>query len=196
MKLLEKQKEQKSRLKKQTTVIAANNGAKLLPVKPESNFPNLTVVIQNENRFIQTNKPSEVENEKKVTEVVKSPPVTKVPANKVLITTTNISLAKKVLVKNAMAQATDAVKAGVAASAAVAVAVSVKPLLAKPAQDSSTVPGEQSLNNATESNDTEEETKPASMTLAMFAKKTPKVKASLLANYIKRYKTHGFVIIL
>lgn len=187
MKLLEKQKEQKSRLKNQTTVIAANNVIKLLPTKPESNFPNLTVVIQNENRFIQTNKPSETENEKKLAEVVKSLPVTKVPVNKVLVTTTNISLAKKVLVKNAMAQATDAVKVGAAA-------VPVKPLLAKPAPDSSPVPGEQSLNNTPETNDTED-SKPTSMTLAMFAKKTPKVKASLLANYIKRYKTHGFVII-
>lgn len=35
---------------------------------------------------------------------------------------------------------------------------------------------------------------PTPMTLAMFAKKTPKVKASLLANYIKRYNSHGFVI--
>lgn len=187
MKLLEKQKEQKSRLKNQTIAIAPNNAIKVLPAKPESNFPNLTVVIQNENRFIQTNKPSEVENEKKVTEVVKSIPLAKVPSNKILVTTTNISLAKKVLVKNAMAQATDAVKAGATTA--------VKPHLAKPTPDSSSVPDEQSLNNTSESNDTED-SKPTSMTLAMFAKKTPKVKASLLANYIKRYKTHGFVIIL
>ncbi|XP_055313430.1 uncharacterized protein LOC129574883 [Sitodiplosis mosellana] len=171
MKLLEKQKEQKSRVKNQATV-----AAKPLPAKPETNFPNLTVVVQNENRFIQTNKSTEVEVDKNVTEVIKAPLVTKVPSNKIVGTnTSNTSLAKKVLVKNAMAQATDAVKVA-----------AVKAAVATPVQVSS----EQPLNSVADSNAITE-SKPASMTLAMFAKKTPKIKASLLANYIKRYKNHG-----
>lgn len=172
MKLLEKQKEQKSRIKNQMTV------ATLQP-KSESKFPNLTVVLQNENRSIQTNKASEIENDNKVTELPKTPFVTKVPANKIVgATTTNTSLAKKVLVKNAMAKTTDSVKVAVA-----------KPTVAPPVQ----VASERPLKIAAVSSVTTE-SKPTSMTLAMFAKKTPKVKASLLANYIKRYNSHGFVI--
>lgn len=172
MKLLEKQKEQKSRMKNQMTV------ATLQP-KSESKFPNLRVVLQNENRSIQTNKASKIENDNRVTELPKAPLFTKVPSNKIVAaaTTTNTSLAKKVLVKNAMAKTTDSVKMAVA-----------KPTVATPVQ----VTSEGASKIAADSSVTTE-SKTTSMTLAMFAKKTPKVKASLLANYIKRYNSHGFV---
>lgn len=171
MKQLEKQKEQKSRLQKETT---ANTQSLPAPAKTESNYPSLTVVIQNENRFIQTIKPTEVENDTKA-EVAKIPLVTKLPTNKPVVTSSNTSLAKKVLVKNAMAQATD-----VAKLAAV-----------KPAIQTAPVSAEQSENKGTA--DATAESKPALMTLAMFEKKTPKARAALFANYIKKYKNHGFV---
>lgn len=182
MKLLEKQKEQKSRMKKQTI----DSTPESLPVKPDSNYPKLTVVIQNENRFIQTNKAVAEENDAKPIEEIKVPAVTKVLTNKLLSTTSNTSLAKKVLVKNAMAQATDIPKLSVIKSTNVTPAIALSP-----------VTGEQSLNSAADSQSTTTtttESKPISTTLAIIEKKSPKDRASLLANYIKKYQNHGCVI--
>lgn len=168
MKLLEKQKEQKSRLNMQQPVAKVNSTQS---AKNESNFPSLTVVVQNDNRFIQTNKSMDMENDAKVDELPKMPLALKTQMSKIPSTISNTSLAKKVLMKNAMAQATDS---------------SLKSSSSSPVKAT-----EQSTNN--EKNLTNE-TKPLSMTLEMFSKKTPKAKATMLANYVKRYKNHGFVL--
>lgn len=190
MKLLEKQKELKSRLKEQGTVVKA------LPVKNESNFPSLTVVVQNENRFIQT----DAEKEKKSPELIKATIVNKVVTSKPAVLSPNTSLAKKVLVKNAMDSlilakvVSEPAPSSDSNATATATAVTVKPTVAPSAQAVSSVEGEQKPNNVTESISESESMKPSTMSLEMFAKKTPKIKASILANYVKRYTSHGFVV--
>lgn len=165
MKLLEKQKEQKSRIKSETASLT-------LQPKSESKCPNIPVAVS-----IQNNKAPEIEYDNKVMESPKPPLITKVPSNKIVgATTTNTSLAKKVLVKNAMIKTKDSVKVAAA-----------KPPVAAPEQ----VASERKFKTASDSIVT---SKLTSMTLATFAKNTPKVKVSVLANYIKRYNSQGFVI--
>lgn len=181
MKLLEKQKEQKSRLKEQSL--------NALPPKTESNFPSLTVVIQNDSRFIQT----ETDTDKKSSELIKAPIVTtKVATNKTSNSSPNTSLAKKVLVKNAIdslistkianesAQTIESAANGSAFKSITTTAASVQ-----------AISSEQKVNNGTETKD-ETESK-TSISLEIFAKKTPKFKASILANYVKKYNSHGYV---
>lgn len=176
MKLLEKQKEQKSRLKneQQQPALPTALVTTVPPAAAEGSFPSLTVVIQNESRIIQTNKaPSVIDDngDKKPLELMKT-----VNA-KSSLTASNVSLAKKVLVKNAM--------------------------------DSLNTPTvTNDLKRSTDNNEKEDvkneptptpasalgaKAKPTAMSLAMFAKKTPKVRATVLANYVKKYRNQGFV---
>lgn len=193
MKQLEKQKEQKSRLKQQqqtgTTV------TKIVPIKSDANFPSLTVVVQNENRFIQT-KGSDVVGDKKIGDSIKIANGNKTnpsQTSKTVLPASNTSLAKRVLMKNAMdslvsskvtselTQASD--RKGSAATDAATVPPHVLP----------SVQGEQPSSSASEENPTTDTKSTTTMTLATLVKKTPKVKATVLANYVKRYRNHGFV---
>lgn len=185
MKLLEKQKEQKSRL----ATKASKNG---------SNFPSLTVIVQNENRFIQPNNPNDTDCDKNASEPIK-PLVVKVATTKPLTPITNTSLAKKVLVKNAIdtlvsTRVNIELKQDASSSTQIP---AVKPAVTVPIQVLSPVQSvEQPSSSANETKPSISTiSKPTSMSLADFAKATPKIRASMLANYVKRYKTHGFVLV-
>lgn len=192
MKLLEKQKEQKSRLKSQEPSSALPAA---VPAPVESNFENLTVVIQNENRTIQTNKalPTVDDTDKNPSQVLKvANNAVASASNKSPSIASNTSLAKKVLVKNAIdslntPKVTDNSKHPAHDIAKLA---SVKPSNAALAtQPKKTAPAPAS----TDGKETTAKAKPIVMSLAMFAKKTAKERAIVLANYVKRYRTQGFV---
>ncbi|XP_031630550.1 uncharacterized protein LOC116345385 [Contarinia nasturtii] len=175
IKLLEKQKDQKSR-KRQTSITSVN-----VPTsKPESNFPSLTVVVQNDNRFIQTNKTSELEDvTKSPVEVIKIPTVIKVSTTK---TPTVTSLAKKVLVKNAMAQATDA-------NAKISTVKSAATTSTTPMQIAT--PPEQTVASTSADIVLTTQSKPVPSTGNTITKKAPTMTATTLANYVVRYKNYG-----
>lgn len=199
MKQLEKQKEQKSRLKQQQQT--GSTVAKIVPIKTDANFSTLTVVVQNENRFIQT-KGSDAESDKNANDTIKISNGNKMnqcQTNKPILPTPNKSLAKRVLVKNAMdslvsskasnelTQASDPkIPAAKDATATAAAAASA------PAHVLPSVHGEQSSSSASEDKSTTD-TKSTTMTLATLAKTEPKVQASVFATYVKRYRNHGFV---
>lgn len=164
MKLLEKQKEQKSRLKNEQSSLG-----QAVPATIENDFENITVVIQNENRTIQTNKPMPTDDtEKNPSNLLKS---IKTP-----LTASNTSLAKKVLVKNAI----DSLTAPSAPN-------TVK-LPSAAAQSKKNEPAK-----ASDGKESVAKSKPTAMSLAMFEKKAPKERAIVLANYVKRYHAQGFV---
>lgn len=168
MKLLEKQKEQKSR----TTESQSPQTVQVPPAKTDVNFPSLTVIVQND-RFVQ--------NEKNPMAIDKP----KILLNQSKTTTNssvNKSLAKHVLVKNTIENLISE-EAKLAAKAE-AKEITTNALLS--------VQIEQKTNSATSENLTEETTS-TSISIAMLAKKTPKVKATVLANYEKRYHNHGYV---
>lgn len=180
MKLLEKQKEQKSRLKNehQQPALATALVTTVLPAAVESSFPSLTVVIQNENRIIQTNKAPPViddNGDKKPLELMKA-----VNA-KSSLTASNVSLAKQVLVKNAMDSLnTPTVTNDLKRSTDNNEKADVKnELTPTPTPTIASASGAKA--------------KPTAMSLATFAKKTPKVRATVLANYVKKYRNQGFV---
>lgn len=188
MKMLEKQKEQKSRQGKPEET--PSTALKPQPPKAESNFSNLTVVVQNENRIIQTTKSADTDVEMKSTEPIKTTTINKVPINKTPLSMLNTSLAKRVLVKNAI----DILNTPKPSSDSSAKSAVVKTPISAPS--ASVLPSVQS--KQTPANAVSEPTadsKSTSMSLAAFAKKTPKVRASVLANYVKRYRNHGCVSI-
>lgn len=194
MKLLEKQKEQKSRQSNDTSTPSV---LKTITPKTKANFSSLKVTVQNENRFIQTEKTSDSDNGgmETASDTSKiSTAINKVPTTKTLTpTSTNTSLAKRVLVKNAIDSlistkvADDETKVDVKVEKEPA----AKPAIAASVQTS--VTNEQPSNSASENNGTAE-TKPAPLSLEMFAKKPAKVKASVLANYVNKYRSHGYVL--
>lgn len=173
MKLLEKQKEQKSRLKIQQQPTLPTH-ANAVPTAVESNFASLTVVVQNESRIIQTNKAVPMDDtDKKPSDVMKI-------ANKNTSTALNVSLAKKVLVKNAM-DSLNTPKVTISTDNDEKLEMKNEP---KPTQTITTASGDREIGA---------KAKPTAMSLAMFAKKTPKVRATVLANYVKKYRNQGFV---
>lgn len=127
------------------------------PAKTDVNFPKITVVLQNEGRFVQTHSAAG-ESDKNANDAVK---IVSSPAS-------NTSLAKRVLVKNAIETLNSNVTSEKIASA--------------PANEAEAA-------NSTQTADS----KSTSASLAMFVKKTPKVRASIFANYEKRYRNHGLV---
>lgn len=177
MKLLEKQKEQKSRLKiDQPQVKLSTTHA-----KPVENF---TVVVQNENRTIQTSTAVPMDDgDKNPLDLVK------VVNKSSLTVASNASLAKKVLEKNAMDSlntptVTDEPKRSTDNEEKLGVNNEPKLTLTTPTQATTTVPDDK---------ESGAKAKPTAMSLAMFAKKTPKVRATILANYVKKYRNQGFV---
>lgn len=194
MKLLEKQKEQKSRQSNDTSTPSV---LKTTTAKTKANFSSIKVIVQNENRFIQTEKTSDSDNggTETTSDTSKiSTAINKVPATKTLTPTSNTSLAKRVLVKNAIDSlistkvADDETKVDVKVEKEPA----AKPAIAASVQTS--VTNEQPSNSASENNGNAE-TKPAPLSLEMFAKKPAKVKASVLANYVNKYRSHGYVVL-
>lgn len=192
MKLLEKQKEQKSRQSNDTSTLSV---LKTATAKTKANFSSIKVIVQNENRFIQTEKTSDSDNggmETSSDTSKISTVINKVPTTKTLTPTSNTSLAKRVLVKNAIDSlistkvADDETKVDVKVEKEPA----AKPAIAASVQTS--VTNEQPSNSASENNGNAE-TKPAPLSLEMFAKKPAKVKASVLANYVNKYRSHGYV---
>lgn len=192
MKLLEKQKEQKSRQSNDTSTPSV---LKTATAKTKANFSSIKVIVQNENRFIQTEKTSDSDNGgmETASDTSKiSTVINKVPTTKTLTPTSNTSLAKRVLVKNAIDSlistkvADDETKVDVKVEKEPA----AKPAIAASVQTS--VTNEQPSNSASENNGNAE-TKPAPLSLEMFAKKPAKVKASVLANYVNKYRSHGYV---
>lgn len=192
MKLLEKQKEQKSRQSNDTSTPSV---LKTATAKTKANFSSIKVIVQNENRFIQTEKTSDSDNGgmETASDTSKiSTVINKVPTTKTLTPTSNTSLAKRVLVKNAI----DSLISTKVADDETKVDVKVekeptaKPAIAASVQTS--VTNEQPSNSASENNGNSE-TKPAPLSLEMFAKKPAKVKASVLANYVNKYRSHGYV---
>lgn len=192
MKLLEKQKEQKSRQSNDTSTPSV---LKTATAKTKANFSSIKVIVQNENRFIQTEKTSDSDNGgmETASDTSKiSTVINKVPTTKTLTPTSNTSLAKRVLVKNAI----DSLISTKVADDETKVDVKVekeptaKPAIAASVQTS--VTNEQPSNSASENNGNAE-TKPAPLSLEMFAKKPAKVKASVLANYVNKYRSHGYV---
>lgn len=193
MKLLEKQKEQKSRLINEKTTPAV---LKIIPPQAEANFTSLTVIVQNENRIIQTKKASETDSGLAISttsDTSKILNVNKLPTSKTPATTTNTSLAKRVLVKNAIESLVsskvpiDEIQNDAECGKVPAAA---KPVITAATQAS--VEDQQPSNSASE-NKADTETKSAPLSLEAFAKKSPKIKASVLANYVKKYRSHGLV---
>lgn len=177
MKLLEKQKEQKSRLKIEQPQ-AKLSLAKEMPTAVE----NFTVVVRNESRIIQTSATLPMDDgDKKPSDLVK------VVNKSTLTAASNASLAKKVLVKNAMdslntPKVTDELKLSTDNKDKLEVKNEPKPT--QSTQAIATVPGDK---------DSGAKAKPSVMSLEMFAKKTPKIRATILANYVKKYRSQGFV---
>lgn len=175
MKLLEKQKEQKSRLKNQQHQPSTD----IVPAAVEGN---LTVIVQNENRIIQTNKALSMDDSCKntldVTKIVNDS--THQSSNKSPLTASNTSLVKRVLVKNAIVSSNTP---KVTNESKPAITSATSTLTIKPGQNepASTIVA------ASGGKESTPKAKPTAMSLAMFAKKTPKIRASLLANYVKRY---------
>lgn len=171
MKLLEKQKEQKSRQKvEQQQPTVPTTVAKPVPAAVE----NFTVVVQNENRIIQMVDDSE-----------KKPcDLTKVINKSSLTAASNASLARKVLVKNAI----DSLSTSKVTTESMRRTDNTEKLEVKnePAQT-------QAMPTGSGDKESGAKAKPTAMSLAMFAKKTPKVRATILANYVKKYRNQGFV---
>lgn len=199
MKMLEKQKgEKKTRLSKQEQTIS-----KATTLQSDANFPNLTVVVKNENRIIQpTGKKLDGLSEKTTTESSQSAKtlnVNKLPTNKTPLSTLNTSLAKRVLVKNAMDSLSvpKSMSELTQPSESIAKVATVKTSIT--VQSAPVQANEQTINSAVTNqvaiNTSSADSKPTSMSLAAFAKKTPKVRASVLANYVKRFRSHGFVFL-
>lgn len=167
MKLLEKQKEQKSRQKIEQPQ-AKLPLAKEMPTAVE----NFTVVVQNESRIIQTSAALPMDDgDKKPSDLIKV--VNKNP----LSVASNASLARKVLVKNAMdslntPKVTDELNRST---------------------DNKQQLEVKSEPTAADDKESGTKAKPTVMSLAMFAKKTPKLRATILANYVKKYRSQGFV---
>lgn len=167
MKLLEKQKEQKSRQKIEQPQ-AKLPLAKEMPTAVE----NFTVVVQNESRIIQTSAALPMDDgDKKPSDLIKV--VNKNP----LSVASNASLARKVLVKNAMdslntPKVTDELNRST---------------------DNKEQLEVKSEPTAADDKESGTKAKPTVMSLAMFAKKTPKLRATILANYVKKYRSQGFV---
>lgn len=180
MKLLEKQKEQKSRLKNEEQPTLPTTHAKPVPPAVENSFQSFTVVVQNENRIIQPNKALPMDNsDKKPSDLMKV-------VNKSPLTTSNVSLAKKVLVKNAMdslntSKVTNELEHSTDNNEKSEVKIEPTPTPT------------QTITTASVDKESGAKAKPTAMSLAMFAKKTPKVRATVLANYVKRYHNQGFV---
>lgn len=196
--MLEKQKEEKkTRLSKQEETVST-----VTTLKSEPNFPNLTVVVKNENRIIQTGKKLDGENDKVSTESAQTAKilnVNKLPTNKTQLSTSNTSLAKRVLVKNAM-DILSVPKSMIESTQQPESNAKVATVKISLTAQSAPVPtNEQTISSAVTNPVTIDtanvDSKPTSMSLAAFAKKTPKVRASVLANYVKRFRSHGFVFL-
>lgn len=166
MKQLEKQKEQKSRLV-QPTVNSVKINASL------EALPLLKVVVQNENRFIQTANDVTAESKEKIT---------------VIKTTVNNTLAKQVLVKNTI-NSLVSVAPSPNKGATVSHQSDAKPSATSinktnPSLLSSVQKTEQLPNNQPE----DVQPTSTSISIAALAKKPPKFQASVLLNYVKRFR--------
>lgn len=199
MKLLEKQKEQKSQTAKTTT--ATQPQAQQLSslattpslAKPNAKFPELRVVLRND-RCTQSDKDTvstAVDTKKTLFQsTIKTPAL---PS-----TNSNNSLAKHVLVKNTIENLiSEEVKLAAAASSKeVAETTATVIQISNPTLELSTVQKEQPVNNnATESESLKKPATSTSISIADLANKTPKVQATVLANYEKRYRTHELVVV-
>lgn len=199
MKLLEKQKEQKSRSTDQQPQQppSPSPSPSPKPVTAESSAnevpsPTLTITLKNE-RCPQTDKSPNSGPEK--SKILHKLPTT-------MISTRN-SLAKQVLVKNTIENLIceeAKLASGSTALAKDAKMVNIVKVTTKPAsaiQVLSSVPSEQQTNNLMETSETGMETSSEpnpSISIAVLAKRTPKIQATVLANYEKRYRDHGFVL--
>lgn len=194
MKILEKQKEErKSRVKQQEQIVPI-----LSTVKPDPNVPNVTVVVKNENRIIQIGKKLDDggDRDKVLTEssqLLKPLNVNKI-ATKPPSSTSNTSLAKRVLVKNAMDSLTTTKPETSQLSSKLNVKApamklnQILPSVQSNAKQTENTNAEPVITCEVSTTDTKKATTAA---LAAFAKKTPKVRASLLANWVKKYRNHG-----
>lgn len=196
MKLLEKQKEQKSRTTKITPANqsqaqnASPSATNPNPIEPKTNFPELTVVLLND-RCTQSNRDiiSNKETQKSLIQsTIKSP---------ALSSTINNSLAKQVLVRNTIENLiSEEVKLAASTSSKdINETTAAITQIAKATLDSSSVQKEQPLNNASKSECPKKPAILSSISIADLSTKAPKVQATVLANYEKRYHTHELVII-
>lgn len=189
MKLLEKQKEQKSRTPK-TTPANQSQTQQASSSATNNNFPELTVVLLND-RYTQSDKDtaSIVEKQKTLIQsTIKSP---------VMSSTNNNSLAKRVLVKNTIENLiSEEVK--LAASTSSKEITEMAPTITQISQKSLEMPSvqkEQPANNLTESESPKKSVTSSSISFSDLANKTSKVQTTVLANYEKRYRTHELVVI-
>lgn len=184
MKQLEKQKEQKSRSVQPTpsstiAIQTANQSAEVA-------LPSLTVVVQNENRFIQTNNISTTTESEKISKAT-----TTNVKNIIKITSGNNTLAKQVLVKNTVNSLVSK-QTTIAMNQIDTKSIPVKVLSnsGNEALLSPTVPSEHSSSKQPDNDEQSVQSHSTSVSIATLAKKTPKVQASVLANYVKRFRTH------
>lgn len=221
----------------------------------ELNYPSLTVVVQNDNRIIKTNKSSETQN---VTVKPVADAITDITPTAVKVSTPKVSpktsLAKKVLVKNAMAQAnknendmapankdasvninedimestikttitsttsTTTIAAGttvatpitkttapatttIAITATTSATTNATPVQSASISSAPLAQVDQAPSNtstpitsAPPAKDSNTATKPGPMTFDTFAKKPPQHQAAILANYVEKFKNHGYVL--
>lgn len=190
MKLLEKQKEQKSRTTKTTSTNQPSSATKPNPVKPKTNFPELTVVLLND-RCTQDDKDtaSIMETQKTLVQsMIKTPAIPSTNSN---------SLAKHVLVKNTIENliSEEAKLAASTKSKEIIDTTATVTQISKITPELSSVQKKQPANNSTECESTKKPAILSSISIADLATKPPKVQATVLANYEKRYRTHELVVL-